>query len=111
MKDTVVPLKRELANEFSLYGVRHARAALDREKHLVEYLIKKDDEVGLRRHINMYASKTRVGELNRDQLVQVAAIFIKEIEFMCNLSNVREVAVTNAINNPSELNAFPLDKP
>ncbi len=100
MTKAPVPLKRALANEFSLYGVRHAKIALEREKKLLLHLIRKDDEMGLRRYLNINASKTKISELNREQVVQVASIFIQELTFMGDLAKTRELAIAEVVNNP-----------
>ena len=106
------PLKRALANEFSLYGVRHVKASLEREKKLLMRMVQKDDEVGLRRYLNIHASQTKMSELKREQVVQVAAIYLQEMDFMIKLAATREVAIAEVVNNPGKKKEpFALDRP
>jgi len=96
------PLSRDLANEFSLYGVRSAKQALNSEVKLLKKMIQKNDETSLRRYLDIMSSKTKIKDLNREQVAQVVTIFLQELEFMIKLAGAREIAIAQVINNPSK---------
>jgi len=102
---SLTPLSRPLANEFSLYGARNVKATIEREIKLLKLLIRKNDETGLRRYLSVQGSQTKTSALNREQVVQVAAIFIEELEFGRRLADIREISIARVVNDPDSQNA------